>query len=116
MSASVAGMGLVFHPLCLDPFPFLYSSHLSLLFLSSLGIDARSIPVVSTLADYLSFPCGEYELKTHHFLFTSTFPCFPFFPFLLTSQRLYFVLAESASFYCDALFAFLTRSSLLCDL
>ena len=35
------GMGLGVHPLCLDPFPFLRSSHLSFLLHSFLGVDAR---------------------------------------------------------------------------
>ena len=42
----------------------------------------------STLGDCLPFPFGEYGVwaKTHHFLLTPTFPCFLFFPLLLTPQ------------------------------
>ena len=35
------GWGWMFDPMCLDPFPFLRSSHLSFLLLSFLGVDAR---------------------------------------------------------------------------
>ena len=43
----------------------------------------------STLVDCLPFPCREYRgwAKTHHFLFTSTFPWFPVFPPLLTPRQ-----------------------------
>ena len=37
------GWGWVFHPLSLDPFHFLHSSHFSFLFASFLGIDARRL-------------------------------------------------------------------------
>ena len=35
------GWGIGFHPLCLDPFPFLRCSHFSFLLLSLLGVDVR---------------------------------------------------------------------------
>ena len=43
----------------------------------------------SILGDCLLFPCGEYggSSKTHHFLFTSTFLCFPAFHLLLNNQQ-----------------------------
>ena len=44
----------------------------------------------STLGDYLPFSCREWGglVKTHHFLLTPTFPCFPVFPLLLTSSNI----------------------------
>ena len=41
MSASIAWDGVGCFSLCLDPIPFLRSSHLSLLLLSFLDVDAR---------------------------------------------------------------------------
>ena len=45
-------------------------------------------PPGSTLGDCLLFSCEEHGgwVKTYHFLFTSTFSCFPVFPLLMTPQ------------------------------
>ena len=46
-------------------------------------------PPGTTLGDCLLLPCGEKGgwAKTHHFLFIPSFPCFPVFSLLLTTQR-----------------------------
>ena len=48
------------------------------------------ITVVSTLGDFLPLPCGEYEgwAETYHFIFPSTFSCFPVFPLLQPSSNI----------------------------